>query len=274
MKTEPKSTVVISVFLLTFLVTGGLATVAPIRIRPVVHIKTSLFEGDAPTEVCCIVVKSRISDDYVDQIWVYHIRNYSEAAGQYTTYYARDPFWDPEDEVWPHLGEYMMGKLWGQPDYDPPYLVYGYTPPIKYAYHVVVLGAPHYNVLPEDLFEEEDIAWGKTVNAVAQPKDWWNWTAGGGFEFYDQLPIVHPNFNNFPHPQGKTNRLGWPEYWPGDPDDHCHWDWCPRGDWPEELPEDEPYAHDYMTLEMVIDDWGTWDELWEEDVEDQGRWVQ
>ena len=42
----------------------------------------------------------------------------------------------------------------------------------------------------------------------------------------------------------------------------------------KELPEDEPYDHDWMTLEMVIDDWSTWEELWEEDVTDQGSWVQ
>ncbi len=87
---------------------------------------------------------------------------------------------------------------------------------------------------------------------------------------------------------------GWPDWWPGDPSDPCRvdwWqqlgpvadavdsdpcrvDWCPPDDWPEELPEDVPYAHDYMTLEIVIDDGGTWDERWDAYIPDRGRWIQ
>lgn len=262
------------------LVIGGIAAEKEMRIRPIVHINNDLFDGDAPTEVLCLVVKSLISNDAVSQIWVYHIRTYSEAVGFYTTYYARDPFWDPEDDVKPYLGEYRWGEYWGYPDFDPPILVYGCTPLIKYAYHVVITDYPRYwdeYLFPiEDYIQEDDpIAWAKTVNAIGQPVDWWNWTQGGGFEFYSQFPPYPiPNFNNFPHPQGPTFQPGWPTYWPGDPDDECHWDWCPPDDWPEELPEDEPYAHDWMTLEMVIDDWDTWDDLWDEDIWDQGRWVQ
>ena len=85
MKVETRFTAVVTILLLTCLVVSGTTAEKSCRIRPIVDIKTSLFDGDAPTEVCCIVVKSVITTDYVDQFWVYHIRNYSEAAGQYTT---------------------------------------------------------------------------------------------------------------------------------------------------------------------------------------------
>jgi hypothetical protein len=29
-----------------------------------------------------------------------------------------------------------------------------------------------------------------------------------------------------------------------------------------------------MVLEMLIDDWGTWDEMWAEHIQNQSRWVQ
>ena len=29
-----------------------------------------------------------------------------------------------------------------------------------------------------------------------------------------------------------------------------------------------------MTLEMIIDDWGTFEEMWEAYILDRGRWIQ
>ena len=57
-------------------------------------------------------------------------------------------------------------------------------------------------------------------------------------------------FNNFPHPQGLTDRLGWPTYWPGI--------YGIGGRWLED--EYSPYGHldgvwyfdDYQDLNIIV----------------------
>ena len=72
-------------------------------------------------------------------------------------------------------------------------------------------------------------------------------------------------FNNFPHPCGPGDY----PYWP-DQDDSCHVDWLKRSLWPEYL--DEAVCAD-MLLEMLINDWGTWEEMFEEDILTIPPWV-
>ena len=122
------------------------------------------------------------------------------------------------------------------------------------------------------------IAWAKTVNTTVQPIHWWNWNNDlSRYELDDQAPSLYGMvFNNFPHPQGKTQGPEYePDYWPGDPNDGCQWDWYKHSAWPEVFPDGYPdYGHAEMVLEMKIEDWGTWDEMWAEHIQNQSRWVQ
>ncbi|MCX7020774.1 MAG: hypothetical protein NTW26_00605 [bacterium] len=162
-----------------------------------------------------------------------------------------------------------MGKhsLYGYPpDDDWPVLRTNLDPAIQYVYNVVILPAPYMQVPPPP----PGIAWAKTVNFIGAPEYWWSYNPYEyRFELNRQPPPLYVGvFNNFPHPCGP--RQGHPPYWP-DPDDVCHVDWCKRSLWPQYLDEAE---HGDMRLNMLINDWGTWEELFSEYIQTIPRWVQ
>jgi hypothetical protein len=194
----------------------------------------------------------------------------------YTTYHARGyDIYPHGPDYLPYLGEYIIYDPPGDP---PPYLWTNYEedPDDRYerVYYFIVTPRPYLSI------EEAPIAWTKTVNFFTDPENWWLWNYDEYYFYLNEglLPgFLLPIFNNFPHPQGYIygHPPGWPDWWPGDHSDHRHVDWCFHERWPDELPTDPPaYGHDAMTLHMIIDDWGTFDEMWEAYILDRGRWVQ
>jgi hypothetical protein len=166
-----------------------------------------------------------------------------------------------------------MGKVKFPPPYgpddDPPPLRTGLDPDIQYVYNVVILPAPY---LPEN--PPENIAWAKTVNFISDPEGWWEYSPiEYRFVLNRQPPGLYGMvFNNFPHPCGPIDNPpeGWPPYWP-DPNDVCHVDWCKHSLWPEYLDEAD---HNEMRLEMLINYWGTWEQLFAEPIQIIPPWVQ
>jgi hypothetical protein len=224
---------------------------AEYRIRPKVMVNNDLFDQDPPTWIHCTVLERLIDSEDIERVWRYELRKITGGPpGTHTTYRPVKYQWDQND---------WLGK-----EGHEPILLTGQDPPIKYVYNVVISKEELaiYAIPPTP-----HIAWAKTVNAIKQPEDWWRRTEQGLIIFQDHTPPEYADvFNNFPHPQGPIDGV----YWPGDPTDHCHWDWLKRSLWPQEL--HEAVCAD-MLLEMLIDDWGTWGELYEEDILTVPRWV-
>ncbi len=221
-------------------------------------------------------VETYMDTDHIIKIYFYYLRNYCGQPGFYTTYHARGYDLFPHGlDYLPFLGEYI---IYEPPGDFPPYLWTNYEeePEDRYkrAYYFVVTPRPY-------LTFDAPIAWTKTINFFTDLENWWAWELRR-ILFYlreELLSVFYlPVFSNFPHPQGHINDPHppeWPDYWPGDITDHCHVDWCFYERWPDELPTDYPaYGHGGMTLEMIIDDWGTFDEMWKAYILDRGRWVQ
>ncbi|HDR06223.1 MAG TPA: hypothetical protein ENN88_01165 [Candidatus Coatesbacteria bacterium] len=228
------------------------------RIRPRVRVNNALFPQDPPTFIKCVIVERLIGSEDIERFWRYNLKKVEGPPGTHTTYRTEKYYYDHND---------WLGKVGREP-----IIVTNQDPPIKYVYNVVISKSEQ-PIPPPYIPQHPIIAWAKTVNFIKQAKDWWERTQQGLIMFRDRCPPEYVNvFNNFPHPQGPVNG----DYWPGDPTDHCHVDWCFYERWPDELPTDPPaYGHGGMTLHMIIDDWGTWDEMWESaHLLDRGRWIQ
>jgi hypothetical protein len=172
-----------------------------------------------------------------------------------------------------HLGEEEY-RYHINPDFtddNEPTLRTNLDPDIQYCYYFVVTPEPNLH-----MGGDFPIAWAKTVNEIGVPEDWWSWTETGQcFYFIDQTPGIYGMiYNNFPHPQGIRSGQG-PDYWPGETEDGCQLDWYSRAAWPAVFPDGWPECgHEEMVLEMVIDDWDTFQAMWDEPIQTQGRWVQ
>jgi hypothetical protein len=264
-----------------FVTTSVSADAIEFRIRPRVQVNNSLFDGDPPDYIACLVIEERLSDSSVTSQWSYHLQagEFGQGGSPYTTYFALGK--DEKETThgyYSHLGEATYRGYYDptNPDDHEPFLQHTMDDPkVRYCYYVVVNTQSNLEIGGED-----PIAWAKTVNGIWLPKDWWAWNY---YDYHYELREDEPTpwfyaavFNCFPHPQGATyGPPEEPDYWPCDSSDGCHWDWLKRGAWPEVFPTGYPECgHDEMVLEMKIDDWGTWDEMWAERVEFQTHWVQ
>jgi hypothetical protein len=277
---ETKRTAALMALLAALFVTTSVsADENPFRIRCEIKIDNDLFDSDPPDYIACLVIEERLSDSSVTSQWSYHLQagEFGQGGSPYTTYFALGK--DEKETThgyYSHLGEATYRGYYDptNPDDHEPFLQHTMDDPkVRYCYYVVVNTQPNLEIGGED-----PIAWAKTVNTTVQPIHWWTWNRDEyRYELDDQAPSLYGMvFNNFPHPQGKTQGPEYePDYWPGDPNDGCHWDWYKHSAWPEVFPDGYPdYGHAEMVLEMLIDDWGTWDEMWAEHIQNQSRWVQ